>query len=188
MSDKKKMPRLKAYYETSLRGDLKEKLGLSNDLAVPRLTKVVLNMGLGKRVVQDSKALSLAEEDLALISGQKPVITKAKRSIAAFKLREGMGIGVSVTLRKNAMYYFLDRFLTAALPRSRNYQGASVKSFDSQANYALGIPEHTIFYEVDYNKVPYTLGMDIVFVMSSSSRKANYMLLRGLGVPFRGEV
>lgn len=182
------MSRLKEYYEGTLRDQIKKELGIQNMLAVPRLEKIVLNMGVGRRAVQDSKAVQAAKEDLALIAGQQPVITKAKRSIAGFKLREGMPIGAKVTLRKKRMYDFLERLTTMALPRVRNYQGASPKSFDSKGNYALGIPEHTVFYEVDYNKVSYTMGLDVVFVTTAQDKKGSFLLLKGLGIPLKGEV
>ena len=181
------MSRLKDFYETQLRDEIKKELGINNTLAVPRLEKIVLNMGVGRRAVQDSKAIQAAKEDLALIAGQNPVVTKAKNSIAAFKLREGMPIGVKVTLRKKRMYDFMERLTTMALPRVRNYQGASSKSFDGNGNYSLGVPEHTVFYEVDYNKVSYTMGLDIVFVTTAHTKKGAFLLLKGLGIPLKGE-
>lgn len=180
-----RMPYLQDYYESKLKGDLRKNLSLKNVMQVPRLEKIVLNMGVG-RAVQDSKALQAAQEDLTLIAGQHAVVRRAKKSVAGFKIREGVGVGVSVTLRKARMYEFLERFLVMALPRVRNYQGASSKSFDGKGNYALGIPEHTVFYEVDYNKVSYAMGLDVVLVTTSSCDQEAFHLLKGLGMPFKG--
>ena len=163
-----------------------EQQGYSNILEVPRLEKIVVNMGVG-RAVQDSKHLTSAKEDLAAITGQAPVITRARNSIAAFKLREGVGIGTKVTLRKQRMYEFMDRLTVMAMPRIRNYQGASRKSFDGRGNYALGVPEHLVFYEVNYNKVEFTMGLDIVFVTTAKTDAEALVLLQGLGIPFRKE-
>ncbi|MGL6187822.1 MAG: 50S ribosomal protein L5 [Holosporales bacterium] len=178
------MARLKEHYETVLRPQLMEEFGYKNLLEVPRLVKIVVNMGVGK-AVQDSRILTSAKEDLAAITGQAPVITKASKSIAAFKLREGMGIGTKVTLRKERMYEFFDRLVVMAMPRIRNYQGASRRSFDGRGNYALGIPEHIVFYEVNYNKVEHSMGLDVVFVTTARTDREAEALLRGFGIPFK---
>jgi large subunit ribosomal protein L5 len=177
------MSNLLKHYETELRPQLQKEFGLPNLMAVPRLEKIVLNMGVG-RAAQDSKVLTSAQEELSLIAGQRAVLTQAKRSIAAFKLRQGMNIGTKVTLRKQRMYDFLERLVVMALPRVRNYQGASLRSFDSCGNYALGVPEHTVFYEV-YSNTTASLGLDVVFVTSTTDRAMNQALLKGLGIPFR---
>jgi large subunit ribosomal protein L5 len=176
--------RLQQHYHETLVPLLKKKLGIQNNLAVPKLEKIVLNMSVS-RALQDGKLLEIAQSDLTRIAGQKAVLTKAKSSIAAFKLREGMNIGAKVTLRKKRMYEFLERLVTMALPRVRNYQGASAKSFDGHGNYALGIPEHIVFYEVDYNSSPITLGLDIVLVTSATNDNDAYPLIRGLGIPLK---
>jgi large subunit ribosomal protein L5 len=178
------MARLKEHYETVLRPQLMEEFGYKNLLEVPRLVKIVVNMGVGK-AVQDSRILTSAKEDLGAITGQAPVITKASKSIAAFKLRQGMGIGTKVTLRKERMYEFFDRLVVMAMPRIRNYQGASRRSFDGRGNYALGIPEHIVFYEVNYNKVEHSMGLDVVFVTTARTDREAEALLRGFGIPFK---
>ena len=175
------------FYSETLKPQLLQELGLKNVMQAPRLEKIVLNMGVGK-AVQDSKALQLAQEDLTLIAGQHAIVRRSKKSVAAFKLRVNMGVGVSVTLRRQRMYDFLERLIVMALPRVRNYQGASVKSFDGSGNYGLGVPEHTVFYEVDYNKVPYTMGLDVVFVTNTRDDKEAFSLLKGFGMPFRGSI
>ena len=180
------MSALKSLYKEQLVPGLQKKLSLSNRMQVPKLKKVVLNMGVG-RALKDSKALEFAREDLSRIAGQHAVVRKARRSVAAFKVRDGMGVGVAVTLRKERMYDFLERLFLMALPRVRNYRGASLKSFDDQANYSLGIPEHTVFYEVDYNKVPYTMGLDVCIHIDSLHKDHSRALLEGLGLPFRKE-
>jgi large subunit ribosomal protein L5 len=177
--------RLKEHFRTSLLDTLRADLKLSCALEVPRLQKIVLNMGLGRRLVQDSKALDVAREALSLIAAQKPVVTRAQRSIAAFKMREGMPVGLKVTLRGCRMYEFMDRLVTMALPRLPNYRGASPR-LDGRGNYTLGIPDCTVFYEVDYNKVPYTMGLDVCFVTSTRCDDAARALLKGMGVPFVG--
>jgi len=176
---------LQDYCHTSLFSALKQDLKLTCSLEVPRLQKIVLNMGLGRRLAQDGKALEVAQEVLSLVSGQKPVVTFARKSIAAFKLREGMPIGTKVTLRRARMYEFMDRLVTMALPRLSNYRGAAPR-LDGAGNYTIGIPDCTVFYEVDYNKVPYTMGLDVCFVTSTRSDDAARALLKGMGVPFVG--
>ncbi|TGW15900.1 50S ribosomal protein L5 [Candidatus Hepatobacter penaei] len=173
------------YYHNTLRDQLLKELGLKNVMQAPRLEKIVLNMGVG-RAAQDSKALELAQQDLTSIAGQYALVRKAKKSVAGFKIRAGMGVGVSVTLRRKRMYDFLERLIVIALPQVRNYQGASIKSFDGAGNYALGIPEHTVFPEVDYNKASYAVGLDIAFVTNTMDNKAAFLLLKGFGIPFRG--
>ena len=182
------MSGLQEYYHATLKPQLLKDLGLKNVMQAPRLEKIVLNMGVGRRAVQDSKALTLAQEELTAIAGQYALIRKAKKSVAGFKLRAGMGVGVSVTLRRQRMYDFLERLVVMALPRVRNYQGASIKSFDGQGNYALGLPEHTVFYEVDYNKVPYALGLDIAFETNTRDDREAFSLLKGFGIPFKGSL
>jgi large subunit ribosomal protein L5 len=181
------MARLREFYEKTLRPQLMEELGYTNVLEVPRLEKIVVNMGVG-RAAQDARLLSGAKEDLAAVTGQMPVITHSKKSIAGFKLRAGMGIGAKVTLRKEKMYEFCDRLVTMALPRIRNYQGASRKSFDGRGNYALGVPEHIVFYEINYNKVEHTTGLDVVFVTTARTDREAEALLKGFGIPFKKQV
>jgi large subunit ribosomal protein L5 len=153
-------------------------------MQVPRLDKVVLNMGVGE-AVGDSKKVQSAAADLGLISGQRPVITKARKSIAGFKLREGMPVGVKVTLRKDRMYEFLDRLVNIALPRVRDFRGLNPKSFDGRGNYSMGLKEHIIFPEIDYDKVDDVLGMDIIVCTTAQSDDEARALLKGLNFPFR---
>ena len=155
------VPRLKQHYNEVLRDSLTKEFGYANRMRVPRLAKVVLNMGVGEGI-SDSKKVTAAAADLGLIAGQKPVITRARKSIATFKLREGMPIGAKVTLRKNRMYEFIDRLVNIALPRVRDFGGLNPKSFDGRGNYAIGLKEHIIFPEIDYDKVEDVLGMDII--------------------------
>lgn len=177
------MSRLREFYEKELRSSLVEELGYNNIMQVPKLEKIVLNMGVGE-AVQDKKKLETAFRDLQLISGQKPVFTKAKKSIASFKLREGMGIGVKVTLRKVKMYEFLDRLINIALPRVRDFRGISIKSFDCRGNYALGIKEHTVFPEIDFDQVEKIRGLDVVIVTTARSNDESLALLKGFNMPF----
>ena len=178
------IPRLKQVYDDSLRGDLSKEFGYSNSMQIPRLDKVVLNMGIGE-AVGDSKKIQAAADDLALIAGQKPVIVKARKSIATFKLREGMPIGVKVTLRKQRMYEFIDRLVTVALPRVRDFRGLSPKSFDGRGNFALGIKEHIVFPEIDYDKVSDIWGMDVIVCTTAPTDDEARHLLKGLNFPFR---
>ena len=150
------MPNLKEKYTNELRAPLQEKLGIQNVMALPKLTKVVINMGVGE-AVKDSKKIESAVSEIAAITGQKPIITKSKKANASFKLREGMPIGVKVTLRKNKMYEFVDRFINIALPRVRDFRGINPKSFDGNGNYALGLKEQFVFPEIEYDNVRYTL-------------------------------
>lgn len=178
------VPRMKRLYEDTLREQLTSEFGYSNVMQVPRLEKIVLNMGIGE-AVGDSKKVEAAAEDLARISGQKPVISKARKSIATFKLREGMPIGVKVTLRKRRMYEFMDRLVTIALPRVRDFRGLNPKSFDGRGNYALGIREHIIFPEIDYDKVSDIWGMDVIVCTTAPTDDEARSLLKGFNFPFR---
>jgi len=178
------IPRLKHDYIENMREEMTKEFGYSNVMQVPRLDKVVLNMGIGESV-NDSKKVQSAADDLALISGQKPVIVKARKSIATFKLREGMPIGVKVTLRKNRMYEFIDRLVTIALPRVRDFRGLSPKSFDGRGNFALGIKEHIVFPEIDYDKVSDIWGMDVIVCTTAPTDDEARSLLKGFNFPFR---
>ena len=178
------IPRLKQQYNQELRDALVKQFGYKNKMQVPRLDKVVLNMGVGEGV-SDSKKVNAAAADLGLIAGQKPVITKARKSIATFKLREGMPIGAKVTLRKNRMYEFIDRLVNIALPRVRDFRGLNPKSFDGRGNYTLGLKEHIIFPEIDYDKVEDVLGMDIIVCTTARTDDEARALLQGLNFPFR---
>ena len=175
--------RLEEHYLTAVRPALIEKFGYSNVLEVPRLEKVVVNMGVGA-AVRDSKKIEHAVSDMTAISGQKPVVTRAKKANAAFKLREGMAIGCKVTLRADRMYEFLDRLITIALPRVRDFRGLNGKSFDGGGNYALGIKEQIVFPEIEYDKVDEVRGMDIIVVTSAKSDDEARELLRGFQFPF----
>ncbi len=187
MADGNYIPRLRKQYDDEIRAQLKEELGYTNVMQIPRLDKIVLNMGVGD-AVGDSKLINSVYEDMTLISGQKPVITKARKSIATFKLREGMNIGVKVTLRQTRMYEFLDRLITIALPRVRDFRGLSANSFDGNGNYAMGIKEHIIFPEIDYDKVDRMWGMDIVIGTTARDDEAGRALLNKFNFPFRDGV
>jgi large subunit ribosomal protein L5 len=178
------LPRLQTLYREVVVQKLNEEFSYKNPLSVPRLEKVVLNMGIGEATA-DSKKVQTAADDLALIAGQKPVITRARKSISTFKLREGMPIGAKVTLRKARMYEFLDRLVTVALPRVRDFRGLSAKSFDGRGNYALGIKEHIIFPEINYDKVDQILGMDIVVCTTAETDQEARALLAAMNFPFR---
>jgi large subunit ribosomal protein L5 len=184
MADETYIPRLKQQYNDMIKDALVKEFGYANSMQVPRLDKVVLNMGVGEGV-SDSKKVQAAAADLGLIAGQKPVITKARKSIATFKLREGMPIGAKVTLRKNRMYEFVDRLVNIALPRVRDFRGLNPKSFDGRGNYTLGLKEHIIFPEIDYDKVEDVLGMDIIVCTTARTDDEARALLRGLNFPFR---
>ncbi|EHI49387.1 ribosomal protein L5 [SAR116 cluster alpha proteobacterium HIMB100] len=175
--------RLEEHYLTAVRPALIEKFGYGNMFEVPRLEKVVINMGVGS-AVRDSKKIEHAVNDMTAISGQKPVVTRAKKANAAFKLREGMAIGCKVTLRSDRMYEFLDRLITIALPRVRDFRGLNGKSFDGGGNYALGIKEQIVFPEIEYDKVDEVRGMDIIVVTSAKSDDEARELLRGFQFPF----
>ena len=176
--------RLKEKYQNEIKQSLQKDLGLDNTMAVPRLEKIVINMGLGE-ATQNVKIMDPLLADLASIAGQKPVITKAKKSIAAFKLREGMPIGAMVTLRGDAMYEFLDRLIAVALPRVRDFRGVSSKSFDGRVNYTLGLRDQLIFPEIDYAKVDKTKGMNVTIVTTAGDDDGARALLKGFGMPFR---
>jgi large subunit ribosomal protein L5 len=178
------MPRLKTLYENEVRPQLIKEFNYRNVMEVPKLIQVVLNMGLGE-AIQNIKILDNAVEELALIAGQKPVITRAKKSIASFKLRENMPIGCMVTLRRERMYEFLDKLIHVALPRVRDFRGVSAKSFDGRGNYTLGIREHIIFPEINYDKIDKIKGLNITVVTSSKTDEEGRSLLKLLGMPFR---
>ena len=177
-------PRMKAIYDDSIVKAMTDKFGYKNVNEIPRIEKIVLNMGVGE-ATQDKKRVDQAASEMELIAGQKPVITKAKKSIAQFKLREGMPIGVKVTLRRERMYEFLDRFITIALPRVRDFRGLNPKSFDGRGNYALGIKEHIVFPEIDYDKAESILGMDIIVCTTAKTDDEARALLKAFNFPFR---
>jgi large subunit ribosomal protein L5 len=177
-------PRLRAAYQNEIKAKLKEEFGFKNDMMIPKLEKIVLNMGVGEAVA-DSKKVKSAHDDLMAIAGQKPVITKAKKSIAGFKLREGMPVGVKVTLRGDRMYEFLDRLVTIAMPRIRDFRGVSGRSFDGRGNYALGLKEHIVFPEIEYDKVDQIWGMDIVICTTARSDAEAKALLKHFNMPFQ---
>jgi len=177
-------PRLKEKYTKDIIPAMMKEFSYKNVMQVPKIQKVVLNVGLGE-AIQNIKLLEAAQKELAKITGQKAVITKAKKSIATFKLRQGMPIGCKVTLRGNTMYEFLDRLITIALPSIRDFRGISGKSFDGRGNYALGIREQFIFPEIDYDKVEMVHGLDIIMCTSAGTDKESKALLRMLGIPFR---
>jgi large subunit ribosomal protein L5 len=176
--------RLKEHYEKSVIPALTKEFGYKNPMAVPKLEKVSINIGLGE-ATQNPKLMDGAVNELGLIAGQKPVVTKAKKSIAAFKLREGMSIGCMVTLRGDRMYEFLDRLMNVALPRVRDFRGVSAKSFDGRGNYTLGIKDQLLFPEIDYNKVEKSKGMNISITTTARTDAEGLALLRYLGMPFR---
>ena len=176
--------RLKLKYNNEIRTALQKELGLNNIMAVPRIEKIVVNMGLGE-ATQNTKLLDPLVADLGQITGQKPVTTKAKKSIAAFKVRAGMSIGAMVTLRSDAMYEFLDRLISTALPRVRDFRGVSTKSFDGRGNYTLGLRDQLIFPEIDYSKVEKLKGMNITIVTTATDDNSARALLRQFGMPFR---
>ena len=178
------MTRLQELYESTVRPKLVEEFGYKNKLAVPRLDKIVVNMGVGE-AVSDGKKIDAAVKDLTLITGQKPVITRAKKSIATFKIREGMKIGCKVTLRRQRMYEFLDRLITIALPRVRDFRGVSKKSFDGRGNYALGLKEQIVFPEIDYDQVDEVRGLDIVICTTAQTNAEALALLKAFNMPIR---
>jgi large subunit ribosomal protein L5 len=175
---------LKEHYTNTVVPDLKEKLGLSSIMSVPKVTKVTLNMGVGE-AINDKKLLEKAVEDLTLIAGQKPLVTKARKSVANFKLRDGMPIGCKVTLRGDRMYEFLQRLLGIAIPRERDFRGLEVKSFDGRGNFTMGVKEHIIFPEIDYDKVDKIRGMDISITTSADDDASGEALLRAMKFPFK---
>jgi len=177
------MTRLSEHYQSTVRPALMQEFGYKNPMQVPRLDKIVVNMGVGE-AVQDAKKIDAAVGDLTLITGQHPVVIRAKQSIATYKLRKNMPIGVKVTLRSQRMYEFLDRLITVALPRVRDFRGVSPKSFDGRGNYALGLKEQLVFPEIDYDKVDSVRGMDIVIVTTAKTDAEARSLLKGFEMPF----
>ncbi|MFQ5494050.1 MAG: 50S ribosomal protein L5 [Phycisphaerae bacterium] len=178
------MGRLMKRYFDEIQGTLGRDLGIRNALAIPRLTKVVVSMGLGK-AIQEKKRMKAATDDLAMITGQKPVVCKAKKSVSNFKVREGNDIGVKVTLRGRRMYEFVDRLINVAVPRTRDFRGLSPASFDGHGNYSMGVQEQTIFPEVDIDKVEFFQGMNITFVTTAGNDAEARQLLTLMGMPFR---
>jgi len=178
------MARLREQYQKEIKQALKKQFGYKNDFQAPKLEKIVINMGVGEGS-RDSKCIDSAFEDLKVIAGQCPVVTKSKKSIAGFKIRDGMDIGVKVTLRNVRMYEFLDRLVNIAMPRIRDFQGISPKSFDGRGNYAMGIKEQIVFPEVDYDKIDKIRGMDIIFVTTATTDDEGRALLKSFGMPFR---
>jgi large subunit ribosomal protein L5 len=184
MADTNYTPRMRKLYDEVVREKILAEFGYKNAMEVPRIDKVVLNMGVGESTA-DSKKAARAAEDLSLIAGQKAVVTRARNSIAAFKVREGMPLGAKVTLRKAQMYEFLDRLINVALPRVRDFRGLNPKSFDGRGNYAMGIKEHIVFPEIDYDKVDQIWGMDIIVCTTAKSDDEARALLREFNFPFR---
>jgi large subunit ribosomal protein L5 len=185
MADRKE-PRLQRHYRDHVLGALKEKFGFENPHQIPRIEKVVVNVGVGE-APKDQKLLDSVVEELSIITGQRPVINRARKSISNFSLREGMPVGVSVTLRKQKMYDFLDRLITAAIPRVRDFRGLPSRSFDGRGNYTVGVKEQIIFPEINYDRVQKVHGMDITVVTSTNKDDEAFALLREMGFPFRGE-
>jgi large subunit ribosomal protein L5 len=185
-TEERAVPRLKARYNESLRAQLQDQLGLGNVMQVPRLSKVVINMGVGAATAQAS-LLEGAVRDLTTIAGQKPVITRAKKSIAGFKLREGNAIGAKVTLRGDRMWEFMDRLISIAIPRIRDFRGLSPRSFDGNGNYTFGLTEQLVFPEIDYDSIDQPRGMDITIVTTASTDAEGRALLLALGFPFKRE-
>jgi large subunit ribosomal protein L5 len=177
-------PRLKKHFEEVVRPALTEQFGYKNALEVPTIDKIVLNMGVGE-AVNDTKKVTAAAGDLALIAGQKPVVTRARKAISTFKVRENMPIGAKVTLRRTRMYEFLDRLITVALPRVRDFRGLNPKSFDGRGNYALGIKEHIVFPEIDYDKAESILGLDVIVCTTAKTDEEARALLKAFNFPFR---
>ena len=177
-------PRLKALYRDTIRAAMKEEFGYSNDMQIPRLDKIVLNIGCGAEAVKDSKKAKSAQEDLTAIAGQKALTTTAKKSIAGFRVRDGMPMGAKVTLRGDRMYEFLDRLITIAMPRIRDFRGVPGKSFDGRGNYACGIKEHIVFPEIDYDKVDEVWGMDIIIGTTANTDAEAKALLKAFNMPF----
>ena len=175
--------RLQEHYTATVRPELMDRFGYANKLEAPRLTKIVVNMGVGEAVA-DSKKMETAAEELALITGQKPIVIRARKSVASYKLREGMRIGCKVTLRRNRMYEFLDRLITVALPRVRDFRGLGDASFDGRGNFSLGLREQLIFPEIDYDKVVDIRGMDVAIVTTARTDAEALALLRGFNMPF----
>ena len=179
-------PRLKSHYESHVRGKLQEEFGFANPHRVPRIVKVVLNVGVGE-ASKEQKLLQSVQDELGIITGQKPVVNRARKSISNFSLREGMPVGVSVTLRQEKMWYFLDRLIATAIPRIRDFRGLNPSSFDGRGNYTFGVTEQLIFPEIDYDKIDTVRGMDVTIVTTAETDEQGRALLRALGFPFRRE-
>ncbi|MDX1485567.1 MAG: 50S ribosomal protein L5 [Alphaproteobacteria bacterium] len=179
------VPKLKQHYDSAVKQQLREKFGYTNPMEVPKLSKIVVNMGIGEAIA-DSKKLDSALGELAAITGQKPILIRAKRSVANFKLREGMPIGCKVTLRRARMYEFLDRLVTIALPRVRDFRGLSDRSFDGRGNYSLGLKEQIVFPEIDYDQIDEIRGMDVTIVTTARTDEEGKALLEGFDLPFGG--
>jgi large subunit ribosomal protein L5 len=177
-------PRMKTHYQEVVREQLVKEFGYKNAMEVPTIEKIVLNMGVGE-AVNDTKKVTSAAGDLSLIAGQRPVVTRARKAISTFKVRENMPIGAKVTLRKTRMYEFLDRLITVALPRVRDFRGLNPKSFDGRGNYALGIKEHIVFPEIDYDKAESILGMDVIVCTTAKTDEEARALLKAFNFPFR---
>lgn len=177
-------PRLKTIYKDTIRAALKEEFSYKNDMMIPRLDKIVLNIGCGAEAVRDSKKAKSAQEDLTLIAGQKAMTTIAKKSIAGFRVREDMPLGAKVTLRGDRMYEFLDRLITVAMPRIRDFRGVSGKSFDGRGNYAMGLKEHLVFPEINFDKIDENWGMDIVIATTAKTDAEAKALLKAFNMPF----
>lgn len=178
-------PRLQEHYEKTVRAKLKNEFGYSNDHQIPRLEKIVINVGVGD-ASRDPKLLDSVVETVTAISGQKPIVNRARKAISNFGLREGMPVGVSVTLRRTHMYEFLDRFINVAVPRVRDFRGLSTRSFDGRGNYTLGVKEQVIFPEVDYDRIQKIHGLDVTFVTTTDRDDEALAVLREMGMPFRG--
>jgi large subunit ribosomal protein L5 len=183
MTEQAYEPKMKTLYRERIRATMKEQFGYTNEMQVPKLDKIVLNMGIGEAVADSKKAVA-AMKDLAAIAGQKPLPTKARLSVAQFKIREGMTIGAKVTLRKDRMYEFLDRLITIALPRVKDFRGLKPTSFDGRGNYAMGLKEQIVFPEIDYDRIDEIRGMDIIIVTTAKTDKEAKELLRGFDMPF----
>ena len=184
LDDAKYIPRLRAEYDGTIRPALMEEFGYTNEMMLPKLDKIVVNIGCGAEAVRDSKKAKSAQQDLTLITGQNAVVTKAKKSIAGFRVREDMPLGTKVTLRGVRMYEFLDRLITIAMPRIRDFRGVSAKSFDGNGNYALGLKEHLVFPEINFDKVDENWGMDIVICTTAKTDAEAKSLLKHFNMPF----
>jgi large subunit ribosomal protein L5 len=184
MAEASYIPRLREHYDATVRQQMIEEFGYKNPMQVPRIEKIVLNMGVGEST-QDSKKAQTAADDLTLIAGQKAVVTRARKSIASFKVREAMPIGAKVTLRKTRMYEFMDRLINIALPRVRDFRGLNPKSFDGRGNFAMGVKEHIVFPEINYDKVDQIWGMDVIVCTTAKSDDEARALLRHFNFPFR---
>jgi large subunit ribosomal protein L5 len=184
MAEAAYMPRLRKIYEDEIRAKMQEEFGYKNPMEVPRMDKIVLNMGVGEST-SDSKKAQVAADDLTMIAGQKALVTRSRKSIATFKVRENMPLGAKVTLRKTRMYEFMDRLVTIALPRVRDFRGLNPKSFDGRGNFAMGIKEHIVFPEINYDKVDQIWGMDVIVCTTAATDDEARALLRHFGFPFR---